>query len=94
LVYSYSTTKEQLAVFSEIYYPHGWKAFVEGKEIPILQANYVLRAALLPAGNKEVTFKFEPQVIETGSTITLISCGLLVLLLAGGLFYGYKQKSA
>jgi hypothetical protein len=93
LVYSYSTTNEQLAVFSEIYYPHGWKAFVDGKEIAILQADYVLRAALLPAGNKEVIFKFEPKVIETGNTITLISCGLLVLILAGGLFYGYKRKS-
>ncbi len=94
LVYSYSTQKERLALFSEIYYPHGWKATVDGEEVSILQANYVLRAAMLPAGNHEIVFKFEPEVIQTGSTITIASGGILLLLLIGGLVITFRRKSA
>lgn len=94
LVYSYSTQKERLALFSEIYYPHGWKATVDGEEVSILQANYVLRAAMLPAGNHEIVFKFEPEVIQTGSTITIASGGILLLLLIGGLLITFRRKSA
>ncbi|GGZ50371.1 YfhO family protein [Mesonia mobilis] len=94
LVYSYSTQKERLALFSEIYYPHGWKATVDGEEVSILQANYVLRAAMLPAGNHEIVFKFEPEVIQTGSTITIVSGGILLLLLIGGLVITFGRKSA
>ncbi len=94
LVYSYSTNEERLAVFSEIYYPHGWKATIDGEEISILQADYVLRAAMLPAGNHEIVFKFEPEVIQTGSTITIASGGILLLLLIGGLVITFRRKSA
>lgn len=94
LVYSYSTSEKRLALFSEIYYPHGWKATVDGEEVSILQANYVLRAAMLPAGNHEIVFKFEPEVIQTGSTITIASGGILLLLLIGGLVITFRRKSA
>ena len=94
LVYSYSTHEDRLAVFSEIYYPHGWKATVDGKEISILQADYVLRAAMLPAGNHEIKFTFEPEIIQTGSTITLASGALLAILLIGGLVITFRRKSA
>ncbi|MBW2960670.1 YfhO family protein [Mesonia aestuariivivens] len=94
LVYSYSTQKERLALFSEIYYPHGWKAYVEGKEISILQADYVLRAAILPAGSHEITFKFEPEVIKTGSKITIASGVILSILLLGGLVVTFRKKLA
>ena len=94
LIYSYSTHEDRLAVFSEIYYPHGWKATVDGKEISILQADYVLRAAMLPAGNHEIKFTFEPEIIQTGSTITLASGALLAILLIGGLVITFRRKSA
>src|SRR5690606_30363644 len=73
LVYNYTSTTDQLVVFSEIYYPHGWKAYIDGEEIPHFQANYVLRAMMVPAGNHTVTFKFEPDVIRKGSNIALMS---------------------
>ena len=92
LVYRTSANKDQFAVFSEIYYPHGWKTFIDGKETSHIQADYVLRAMKIPAGEHEITFKFEPEVIETGSTISLISSVLLGLLLLGGIFYGIRKK--
>lgn len=92
LVYRTSASKDQFAVFSEIYYPNGWKTFIDGEEASHIRADYVLRAMKIPAGEHEITFKFEPEVIETGSTISLISSILLGLLLLGGIFYGIKNK--
>ena len=92
LKYRYSADSEQLALFSEIYYPHGWQAYIDGKEAPHFRANYVLRAMVVPAGQHEITFKFEPQVVKTGSSIALASTAILVLLMLGGIFYGIKRK--
>ncbi len=92
LKYRYSSKNENLAVFSEIYYPHGWQAYIDGKEAPHFRANYVLRAMVVPAGEHEIIFKFEPEVVKTGSTISLASSVLLGLLLLGGIFYGFKKR--
>ncbi|GHA50523.1 membrane protein [Salinimicrobium marinum] len=92
IIYSYSANTEQLTVFSEIYYPHGWHAYIDGEEAPHFRANYVLRAMVLPEGEHTVTFKFEPEVVKTGSTIALASSVLLGLLLIGGFFYGYRKN--
>ncbi|SKB82829.1 membrane protein YfhO [Parapedobacter luteus] len=83
LVYEYSTPNDALAVFSEIWYDKGWKAFVDGEELPILRANYLLRALQLPGGNHKVEFKFEPQSYHLGETISLV--GSIVLLFGIGL---------
>jgi len=82
----------QLAVFSEIYYPHGWKFFIDGKEVPHIKADYLLRAVHVPAGNHNVRMVFEPQVIETGKWISLISFALFILLSGFGIFWMTKNK--
>ncbi|TQD40149.1 YfhO family protein [Haloflavibacter putidus] len=92
LVYTYNIDSPQLAIFSEIYYPHGWKAFVDGKPIEHFRADYVLRAAVLPAGTHELVFKFDPEVVKTGSTITIISGVVLLLVLIGGIWFLYKEN--
>ncbi|NJW54134.1 YfhO family protein [Salinimicrobium oceani] len=92
LKYRSNSPEEAMAVFSEIYYPHGWQAFIDGEEAPHFRADYVLRAMIIPAGEHEITFKFEPQVVKTGSSIALASSVLLGLLLIGGIFYGIKRK--
>ena len=92
LHYKYSSKKDNLAVFSEIYYPHGWQAYLDGEKVPHFRANYVLRAMWVPAGEHEIRFKFEPQVVKTGSTIALASSIILGLLLLGGIFYGFKKQ--
>ncbi len=55
-----------LLVLSEIYYPHGWKALVDGTETPIYKTNYVLRSIAVPAGNHRVEFAFEPRDFTLG----------------------------
>lgn len=88
LVYRYSAKGERLAVFSEIYYPSGWKAFIDGKESEHFRADYVLRAMVLPGGDHEVRFLFDPSSYKNGNRISLASSLLLILLLAG---YGAKK---
>lgn len=82
----------QLAVFSEIYYPHGWKVFVDEKEVPYIKTDYLLRAVHVPAGNHHIKMIFEPQVIETGKWISLLCFGLFVILSAFGIFWLNKKK--
>lgn len=93
LKYETKTEKAQLAVFSEIYYKDGWNAYLDGVQIPHMRANYVLRAAVIPAGNHELVFKFEPKVIQTGSNISLISYVLLLLIPVGWYFKERKTKA-
>lgn len=82
----------QLAVFSEVYYPHGWKVMVDEKEVPYIKADYLLRAVHVSAGNHSIKMVFEPQVIETGKWISLFCFGLFILLSAFGIFWLNKHK--
>lgn len=92
LVYEYSAPHDAFAVFSEIWYDKGWKAYVDGKELPILRANYLLRALQLPGGNHQVEFKFEPRSYHLGETISLIASVLLLLGLAGAVWLEVSRK--
>lgn len=82
----------QLAVFSEIYYPKGWKILLDGKEVPYIKANYLLRAVFVPAGNHEVRMVFEPEVIEKGKMISMSAFGIFLLLSVGG-FLKFRRKT-
>lgn len=93
LVYESSSTSPQLAVFSEVYYPKGWNAYIDGQPAEYIRANYVLRAMPVPAGNHKIEFKFEPTVIKTGGTIALVSFVILLVVLLGGLWYKRRQES-
>ena len=92
LVYKSNSVNERLAIFSEVFYPHGWQAFVDGQKVPHFRANYVLRAMMVPAGEHEISFKFEPEVVKTGSSIALASSILLGVLLLGGIVWGIRKK--
>lgn len=82
----------QLAVFSEIYYPKGWKCYVDDKETPIVETDYVLRSVVLPEGKHQVEFKFHPGSYFTGNKVSLASSILLLLAAAGYLFVNFKSK--
>jgi hypothetical protein len=82
----------QLAVFSEIYYPHGWKMFVDEKEVSYIKADYLLRAVHVPAGNHNIRMIFEPEVIEKGKWISLLCFGLFIALSGLGIFLMNKKK--
>ena len=86
LEYESKNSNAGLAVFSEIYYPHGWKATIDGKEVPIYQVDYALRALSVPAGNHQIHFAFEPEVVSIGSKIALV--GYLLLVIWGAVIIG------
>lgn len=82
LRYLYSAESERTAVFSEIYYPRGWKAFLEdGTEIPIFRADWTLRAARLPAGEHELTMRFDPESYTIGAGVSRSCSAVLILFL-------------
>ncbi|WP_291114607.1 YfhO family protein [Flavobacterium sp. UBA6135] len=93
LKYEAQNSNDGVAVFSEIYYPKGWKVLVDGKETQMFRVNYVLRALQVPAGKHTIEFKFEPQVIQKGSTIALFSSLGILLLLIGGVYFESKNQS-
>ena len=81
IIYHYQAKVNRLAVFSEIYYPKGWNAFVDDKPTAHFRANYVLRAMVLPAGEHKLEFRFEPVVYSAGEKISRFSSLALILLL-------------
>lgn len=93
LDYKYSAGGERLAVFSEIYYPAGWKCYIDGKESSYFRANYILRGMVLPAGNHEIKFTFKPSSYFIGNKVSLASSILLFLLTAGYFITVYLKKS-
>ncbi len=92
LVYHFSSPEPQLAVFSEIYYYTGWKAYINGQEMPHCRANYVLRAMPLQAGNYDIVFKFEPQSYQIGRILTII-CSILLTLAFGYIIFAKFKKT-
>ncbi len=94
LTYEYSSGRDALAVFSEIWYDKGWNAYVDGEKIPYFRADYILRAAQLPGGNHKLEFRFEPVSYYTGEIISLIASILLVLGLAYAIYLEAKRPRA
>lgn len=93
LRYESNSNAEGVVVFSEIYYPIGWKATIDGNEAPILRANYVLRALSVPAGKHEIVFRFDPPAYTAGNTITTIFSWLVVLVLLGSIGWTLRDPS-
>jgi hypothetical protein len=93
LLYKYTAREDKLAVFSEIYYPAGWKSFIDGKESEYFRTNYVLRGMVVPSGAHEIKFVFEPSSYMVGNRISLASSLLLILLIAGFFLTKFLMKS-
>ncbi len=91
LAFTSTNSYNGLAVFSDIYYADGWKAYIDGKETPILRANYVLRAIKIPAGTHEIKFVFHPDSYYTGNRIALFSSLLLIGLCITVLVMAFKK---
>ncbi|MDI1317101.1 YfhO family protein [Flavobacterium sp.] len=93
LIYTSNNTNDGYAVFSEIYYKNGWIATIDGKESKIDKVDYTLRGMDIPKGKHTIEFKFEPQVVKTGSTIALISFIIMVLVIIGGIYFDNRKKT-
>lgn len=94
LKYESQSATDGLAVFSEIYYPKGWKATVDGKSAEILRADYVLRALAVPGGKHTIEFRFQPDAYFIGNKITLAASWILLLALLGSVGWTLKQELA
>jgi hypothetical protein len=92
LKYESQNSNEGFAVFSENYYAQGWNAYIDGELTPHIRVDYILRGLQIPAGNHTIEFKFEPEVIKTGSTIAVASSIVFLLLMVVGLFFEFKKK--
>jgi hypothetical protein len=91
-IYKTKSTTAQLCVFSEIYYKEGWKAYIDGKETPILRANYVLRALEVPAGEHTIELRCEPDTLKTFNIINLIGSILIVIFVIGAIALPFIKK--
>jgi hypothetical protein len=96
--YTYSAKTEQLAVFSEMYYPpaKGWKCYLNGKPYQdFVKANYLVRALRLPAGeNQQLEMRFEPASYYDGEKVAYIASILVFLLFGAGLFFWFRKPGA
>ena len=81
-----------LVVFSEIWTEKGWKMYVDGQEQPLLRANYILRAALIPGGEHDIVMEYAPKAYKVGNTVSFVSSLIMILGLIGALIYTFKPK--
>lgn len=86
LKYHVSTAAGGVGVFSEVYFPWGWKATVDGNEVPLARVNYILRALAIPAGSHEIVMTFAPESVRRSSAAAYACVTLIYLLLAAGIF--------
>ena len=93
LRYRVDTKKDELAVFSEIYYPDGWQINIDGKPAQMLRANYTLRALPIPAGSEVVEFYFDPTSIKVTDGIAYGAMLLMLLTAGGAVFFWIRRKN-
>lgn len=91
VMYDVDAKKEELALFSEVYYPKGWQVTIDGKPVEMLRANYTLRALPIPAGEHRVEFRFDPQSIKVTDTIAYVAMVLILLTAVFLILRGVKK---
>lgn len=91
VVYKTKTSKEQLAVFSEVYYAPDWRAYIDGKPAEYFRVNYILRAMVVPAGEHKIEFKCEAPTMYKLNKVTLCFSILFVVVVAGTLVLYYRK---
>lgn len=92
LSYRSKASEDQLVVFSEIWTERGWKIYVDGQEQPLLRANYLLRAALIPSGEHEIVMEYAPKAYSTGNAVSFASSLIMILGLIVALIFTFKPK--
>ena len=91
--YEFNAAANQFAVFSEVYYPHGWKAYIDGKETPYCKTNYALRGLAIPAGKHTIDFVFDPESVKKGEQVARYTNIISVLVVLLCLFMAWKNRN-
>lgn len=92
LKYSFDSSKDELVVFSEIWTSKGWTMWIDGVENPLFRADYILRSAIIPAGQHEIVMRYEPRIWRVGNTIQLITSLLILIGFAVACYYTFKKR--
>lgn len=96
--YDCSAAEDAIAVFSEIYYPYGWNAYIDGKPVDHFRANYTLRAMNVPAGQHHIRFEFRPATVEKWGKLAIASKYVMNLIILGiigfAIYKGVKRRKA
>ena len=92
VTYQSSASSERVALFSEIHYPAGWQAYIDGTPVPHFRANYILRGLTIPAGEHEIKFLFKPKSYYTGNKVSFAGSLLLLIITSGFAFMKLKRK--
>jgi hypothetical protein len=92
LTYFSKTNSEQLAVFSEIYYDYGWKAFIDGQKTPHFRVDWTLRGMRVPAGEHNIVFKFEPDVYNRTYMFASVSSAIVLIIILLAIGYSFKNR--
>ena len=92
LIYNFNSSKDELVVFSEIWTSKGWTMWIDGKESPLIRADYILRAAVIPAGNHEIMMRYEPKIWKVGNTIQFVSSLILILGLFAAIVLTFRKS--
>ena len=92
LIYRFDADEDKLVVFSEVWTSKGWTMHVDGEEHPILRANYLFRAAMIPAGHHEIVMRYEPSIWKIGQVISLTASLLILIGLVAAIVVSCKKK--
>ncbi|MGZ5189701.1 MAG: YfhO family protein, partial [Flavisolibacter sp.] len=90
--YTSNSNTQKFAVFSEVYYDKGWKAYIDDKETPIIRTNYVLRGLVIPAGKHNIRFEFHPESFYTGKSIAQVVAIVIWLLLLAAIANEFRKR--
>jgi len=89
--YTSNSRTPQFAVFSEVYYPYGWNAYIDNTKVPYVKADYVLRGLSIPAGKHAIKFVFEPSSYKNGVAMSYIGSFLILVFVLGGLYMAWRS---
>jgi uncharacterized membrane protein YfhO len=92
LIYTSRAKGERLAVFSEVYFPNGWKVWIDDQPADHFRVNYILRSMNVPAGEHSIRFKFDPDDYTRGNALGDITSGIITVLLILAVFMTVKKS--
>ncbi len=93
VTYQSINRSNQFAVFSEVYYDRGWKAYIDDKEATIVQTNYVLRGLAIPAGNHQIRFEFKPAAYYNSNKASIGASAIIWLLIIAAVVSSIRKRN-